>query len=418
MAKRNSSGGGFGRFFAILLALIIGAGVVMGFVYREHVGVIWDKAMNFLGRVDDEVKQNEANKDENVGVGDEGGYIPGEDANVGSIDDYAGVIVEPGESYVMTESLAFLATDLKETETGFEPATVELTATVLPYGVSQDVAWSVEFVNPSSTWATDKTVTDYITITPKTEKSNVATLTCKYPFGEQIKIVCSALENETIKAECTVDITKRIKSVSASFGDIPLNFGGITDVTVELYRYADYEPGGKYTSTIEYYPYTLGADFSTREYTECPDSYFEIECGNLNHIWANSGGGLNDCSDGYYVLNGIDLHIEDENYEFLTNSRFTFGWKFMANSFTADTMGLTYSLMKKSYEELIELFENIDNGNLFTVVIDIYYSDYIIETGEHIEKIYESYKTLINISGYTYTPKTESVELNSGSITI
>ena len=64
MAKRNSSGGGFGRFFAILLALIIGAGVVMGFVYREHVGVIWNKAMNFLGRVDDEVKQNEANKDD------------------------------------------------------------------------------------------------------------------------------------------------------------------------------------------------------------------------------------------------------------------------------------------------------------------------------------------------------------------
>lgn len=142
---------------------------------------------------------------------------------------YEGTVVRSGESYNMGSKMAFLSSDVSATSE--TESSVTLTATVTPVDAPQEVSWSVEFVNAESEWATGKTVTDYVTITPSYDGSTVATVTCKQAFGEQIKIVCTSRNNIKIKAECVVDFMRAITDVSLTFGDdFPINLGGATPV--------------------------------------------------------------------------------------------------------------------------------------------------------------------------------------------
>lgn len=93
--------------------------------------------------------------------------------------------------------------------------TVTLTATVKPDNASnKKVDWAVAFVDPSSTWATGKKVTDYVTVTPSADGSATATVKCLKDFGSQIKITVTSRDNTSAKAECTVDFEKRLLSAS------------------------------------------------------------------------------------------------------------------------------------------------------------------------------------------------------------
>lgn len=88
---------------------------------------------------------------------------------------------------------------------------VTVQATIKPdNATNKNVSWSVAFVDPASSWATGKTVTDYILVTPQAEGSNIATVECLQPFGEQIKITVTSQANANAKAECTLDFAKRI----------------------------------------------------------------------------------------------------------------------------------------------------------------------------------------------------------------
>ena len=91
---------------------------------------------------------------------------------------------------------------------------VTIQATVKPdNATNKNVSWSVAFVNSASAWATGKNVTDYVTVTPQSAGSNIATVECLQPFGEQIKITVTSESNLNAKAECTVDFAKRIQKV-------------------------------------------------------------------------------------------------------------------------------------------------------------------------------------------------------------
>ena len=92
---------------------------------------------------------------------------------------------------------------------------VTIQATIKPdNATNKSVSWSVAFVNPTSAWATGKNVTDYITVTPQSEGSNIATIDCLRPFGEQVKITVVSESNRNAKAECVVDFAQRIQKVS------------------------------------------------------------------------------------------------------------------------------------------------------------------------------------------------------------
>ena len=220
MAKRNSSGGGFGRFFAILLALIIGAGVVTGIVYREHVGVIWNKAMNFLGRVDDEVKQNEANKDDDKD----------DETNTGTSTEsekHDNMLVSDVENKGLTLAMTpLLASELSpQAESG-----LTLTATVSPAeATDKTLDWTVEWADSSNAWAQGKKATDYVTITPTSDGSNVATVECLKDFGAQLIVKSTSRSNPNAYATCTLDYYARITGATV---EITNESGAKTDFTM------------------------------------------------------------------------------------------------------------------------------------------------------------------------------------------
>ena len=66
----------------------------------------------------------------------------------------------------------------------------QLTATITPeYAEDKTVDWSVAFDNPSSAWATGKTVTNYVTVTPTSDGALTATVSCLQDFGDRKSVV-------------------------------------------------------------------------------------------------------------------------------------------------------------------------------------------------------------------------------------
>ena len=120
-----------------------------------------------------------------------------------SISGGGGMVVDPDDPNanmmklsVSPKSVASSAEDSK---------TKVLTATVEPAEAPQEVDWAIAFVNPASEWATGKTVTDYVTITPESDGAKTATVKCLQAFGEQIEVTVSARSDASKNATCTVD---------------------------------------------------------------------------------------------------------------------------------------------------------------------------------------------------------------------
>lgn len=143
-----------------------------------------------------------------------------------------------GGTYTFSNSVAFLSTDVVTTSTtDYEAVTSTLTATVEPIDADQRVDWTYEWVNASSTWATGKTLSDYMTIAPQSDGSVNLDVTCKKPFAEQIKIVCTSRANSNISAECIVEFLSLadLKTVTLGSDDraITVNLGGETTIPFE-----------------------------------------------------------------------------------------------------------------------------------------------------------------------------------------
>lgn len=93
-----------------------------------------------------------------------------------------------------------------------------LTATVEPdYSGEKEFDWSIKFQNASSSWASGKTVTDYVTVTPTSDGANTATVECKQAFGEKIIVTCTSRDYAGLSATCTVDYAQRITGMNVYF---------------------------------------------------------------------------------------------------------------------------------------------------------------------------------------------------------
>lgn len=91
-----------------------------------------------------------------------------------------------------------------------------ITASIEPAETTnKEVDWTVAWTNAESTWATDKTVTDYVTVTPETDGALTAIVECKQAFGEQVILTCKSRSNTALVANCSVDYVKRIEQVRA-----------------------------------------------------------------------------------------------------------------------------------------------------------------------------------------------------------
>ncbi|MBQ3220590.1 MAG: hypothetical protein IJB34_01360 [Clostridia bacterium] len=110
-----------------------------------------------------------------------------------------------------------------------------LTATITPSdAANHGVDWTLTWSNPSSSWASGKTVTDYVTVVASGSSSKIATVSCLQPFGTQIIITATSQDNPTVKATCSVDYAQKVTSAALNIGNINVNFGGSTEIKYEV----------------------------------------------------------------------------------------------------------------------------------------------------------------------------------------
>ncbi|MBO5713935.1 MAG: hypothetical protein J6R83_00725 [Clostridia bacterium] len=89
-----------------------------------------------------------------------------------------------------------------------------LNAIVTPDNVvDKTVDWTVAWSNPDTEWATGKTVTDYVTVTPTEDGSLSAYVKCLQPFGTPIFVTVTSRVNAEKSATCQVDYMKRAESL-------------------------------------------------------------------------------------------------------------------------------------------------------------------------------------------------------------
>lgn len=99
-----------------------------------------------------------------------------------------------------------------------------LTATLEPEGSSADLLnWELSFVNPSSSWASGKSVGSYVTMTVS---GFTATLSCKAAFGEPMTVTVSVKSDSTIKASCRLEYRQKMTFKYFSIGGIRFSSGG------------------------------------------------------------------------------------------------------------------------------------------------------------------------------------------------
>lgn len=159
----------------------------------------------------------------------------GEETETPDVTDGDGNEMESGKVYPMPSSMIFATT---AAESG-----ITIKATVEPAdATNKSLTWSVEWVNPSSSWANGKNVSEYISLARNGQ--DTATVSCLKPFGEQAKIVVTSDSNPEAKAECTLDYKQRTTGVSSfdysgvgenngalySFG----NVGSVDDISIYL----------------------------------------------------------------------------------------------------------------------------------------------------------------------------------------
>ena len=187
MAK--NSGNGIARFWAIFMTLVLVAGIVAGVVF-------WKK--NYI-----EFNFPKAETEADKGVG----AVIGEIEEDGVAVAYALIAPEDYEEYGVSDQAA---------------KAYELTATVHPETAANKlVDWSAAWENASSEWASGKTVTDYVTITPTSDGAMTAVAEYLQPFGETVKITITSREYSAAKA--TVDI-----ECAMTPGMMTLSIGGYT----------------------------------------------------------------------------------------------------------------------------------------------------------------------------------------------
>ncbi len=101
--------------------------------------------------------------------------------------------------------------------------------------------WTIAFKNASSSWASGKKVTDFVTMTVSEDMQSVA-VACVAPFGEPIVIKAVSRENTSVSATCQLDYVKRIQSAAEGV----INKG------------TTYEDNAKFGANTVSFTYTLG----------------------------------------------------------------------------------------------------------------------------------------------------------------
>ena len=231
----------------------------------------------------------------------------------------------------------------EEYEANGVPANAEMaytvTATVTPSNdaTNTGVAWSGQWVNASSAWASGKTLSDYVTATPSGDgymESKTAVIACLQAFGEPVMMTVTCTDAPDKTSSFQLDYAAQPTGIELSFGDVECNIGGDTGVVVEINSYADISTvqGGKPNLTI----------LTDDVYTVSPE--FEVSyslTGKKFMSYTASGYGV----EGWYIF-GTWLPSPDFKDEYADLSGYSvaekglyFGFKYMSDNLQLHTVG-------------------------------------------------------------------------------
>jgi len=314
---------------------------------------------------------------------------------------------------------------------------VTLTATVKPDNTAENtgVNWDIKWKNVSSSWATGKTVTDYVTITPSGEgyaESKTVTLANLQPFGEQIIVTATARDNPDVTASCNVDYAQKVTDFALSFGTVQCNFGGRTNVTVELNERGT-PTGGKASLTPQTSgAYTIATD-TTVSYKLSIEGMLNEENKPHERYWLSRTG------DAYGVYSHAQFFSYTENgnyesvsYDTILNYSVADKGLYFGVSYMVQNMGLTFSgggmgsfpTTNKEYTpaEVIEMIEGPEQyeGNIIHYTNEAFDMFTLTVTLES-KKNGVSYGTLTKstnfyMSKYTNTSPINAMEVNQSSV--
>ena len=136
-----------------------------------------------------------------------------------SVTDENGNDISDGKYYAMPAKMSFTsATYADESGNKVNSAvTANIIATITPNNAAnKKVDWSAAFKNPESEWASGKTLSEYIDVTPAADGSLMASVTCYQAFGEQVILTVTSRENAEATASCTIDYKQQLLSYELS----------------------------------------------------------------------------------------------------------------------------------------------------------------------------------------------------------
>ena len=302
---------------------------------------------------------------------------------------------------------------------------VTITATVEPDNEAENtgVDWTATWKNAESVWASGKSVSDYVTLTPGGEDyatSKSVTLENLQPFGEQIIIKATARDDPEITATCTADYAQKPVDFTLSFGEVSCNFGGDTDVTLEINANADTAPGGAADAQFEKSEvYSLSQEFTVsyeltgKKFMSYTASGYGVEGWYIFGTWLPSP----DFKDEYADLSGYSV----------ADNGLYFGIKYLSDNLQLHTVGGGMSNLtsrpasEHSPSDFIQRFTHageslIPEGEALTYTYgnDLEMLDLKVTlTGEYSEHVYE---TTFVIAGYTNTSTLTGMDVSEPAV--
>lgn len=140
-------------------------------------------------------------------------FIPAVEAKSANAVDGDGHAMQAGETYAMPTALSFSSEKLAQAIAAGTSVDVKVSVTVYPVDAANktvdfSVAWGVAPTNGT------KTVTDYVTVTPDSDGSTTATISCKKAFGGDQIIVTATSRDGGCTATCTVTFVGKASGMS------------------------------------------------------------------------------------------------------------------------------------------------------------------------------------------------------------
>lgn len=260
---------------------------------------------------------------------------------------------------------------------------VTINATIEPMdAANHGVDWSVAWTNPSSTWASGKEVTSYVTLMD-TGKS--CTVSCMQPFGQQITVTATSQDNPEVKATCTLEYAQKVTAASLNIGNINVNLGGVTEIKYEVCPTVN-GPGGVITANVTTNDvYTIAEAYTKNVvFTQPADTE---QWFNLKDLYPSSME--------FAVDNGItNWHGKEYYFDYAHDIK---DWWIMQRSGDILFKNLTTS-------QIIDYFSNITCPNLCTITLTL--------TGTHNTYTYSSQ---LVCTGYTNNTPVNALNLDTNS---